>query len=163
MKRVSINTRYLGILLMALGIALAVVIYNFTAAAIDFIDTTGHGDTCGVYETCPHIGVLNQSYIGYAISAVIFLMGLFLAVFGGKPEAAKPDKTRWEAASKTLEGDEKTLYDKIAASGGVMFQSELVEQTGFAKAKVSRILDKMEARGLVEKRRRGMTNAIVLK
>ncbi len=55
------------------------------------------------------------------------------------------------------------LYEKIFAGGGVMFQSDLVEQSGFAKAKVSRILDKMEARGIVEKRRRGMTNAVVLK
>ena len=44
-----------------------------------------------------------------------------------------------------------------------MFQSDLVEKSEFPKAKVSRILDKMEARGLLERKRRGMANAVVLK
>jgi len=64
---------------------------------------------------------------------------------------------------KTLVGDEKLLYEKIVASGGVIFQSNLVEQSNFPKAKVSRILDKMEAKGLLERKRRGMANAIILK
>ncbi|RLE76927.1 MAG: transcriptional regulator, partial [Thermoprotei archaeon] len=35
--------------------------------------------------------------------------------------------------------------------------------TGFSKAKVSRILDKLEAMGLVERKRRGMSNIVLLR
>jgi uncharacterized membrane protein len=44
-----------------------------------------------------------------------------------------------------------------------MFQSELVEKTGYSKSKVSLILDRLEAKRILERKRRGMTNAVVLK
>jgi len=44
-----------------------------------------------------------------------------------------------------------------------MFQSELVDENGYTKVKVTRILDKLEGRGLIERRRRGMTNVVILK
>jgi uncharacterized membrane protein len=86
-----------------------------------------------------------------------------MLIFGGKPQRIEDRKNKWEEVVKTLAGDEKNIYEKIVASEGVVFQSELVEQSGFPKAKVSRILDKMEAKGLLERKRRGMANAVVLK
>jgi uncharacterized membrane protein len=95
------------------------------------------------------------------------VIGAFLLVFGGKPEKSEPNesekKKSWDEKLRTLTGDERTVYEKITASGGVMFQSDLVDKSGFPKAKVSRILDRMEASGLIERKRRGMANAIVLK
>jgi uncharacterized membrane protein len=44
-----------------------------------------------------------------------------------------------------------------------LFQAELIEKTDFNKVKVSRILDKLEGKGLIERRRRGMTNLVLLK
>ena len=64
---------------------------------------------------------------------------------------------------KRLGGDEKSVYQVIADSSGALFQSEVVEKSGFGKVKVTRILDKLEAKGLIERRRRGMTNMILLK
>ena len=90
-------------------------------------------------------------------------MGVFLLIFGGRPEKVEGNKRKWESVLKTLTGDERGIYEKIVASEGVIFQSELVEKSGFPKAKVSRVLDRMEARGLLERKRRGMTNAVVLK
>ena len=145
-----------------MSIVLFVIMYNFSQTMLDIIDS-GELGSCQAYETCPHVTVLNQTYVGYLLSLVIFIIGVFLLIFGGKPEKIEGNKDKWESVSKTLTGDEKTVYEKIIASEGVIFQSELVEKTEFPKAKVSRILDKMEARGLLEKRRRGMTNAIVLK
>jgi uncharacterized membrane protein len=48
-------------------------------------------------------------------------------------------------------------------AGGTAFQSEVVEKTGWSKVKVTRTLDKLESRRLLERRRRGLTNIIVLK
>ena len=40
---------------------------------------------------------------------------------------------------------------------------KLMGKTDFSKVKVTRLLDKLEAKNLIERRRRGMTNAVVLK
>ena len=44
-----------------------------------------------------------------------------------------------------------------------MFQADLIEKTGFSKARMTRIVDKLEGNDLVERKRRGMTNVVVLK
>jgi len=166
MAKFAVNTRYVGIFLIILSIAIFAIMYNFSKTMLDLIDSGQVTGSCMTYETCPHIAILNQAYVGYGLSAIIFAIGVFLAIFGGKPakEANESEKKKkWEETLKTLTGDEKTVYEKIAASGGVIFQSDIVEQSGFAKAKVSRILDRLEANGMIERKRRGMANAIVLK
>lgn len=161
-----VNTRYVGAILIVLSIALFLIMYNFSVEMLHLIDSE-HGGSCTTYEGCPHIAVLNQAYMGYGLSAIIFVIGVFLLAYGGKPaktEVSENEKKReWEEKIQTLTGDERLVYEKIIASNGVIFQSDLVEQSGFPKAKVSRILDRMEAGGLVERKRRGMANAIVLK
>lgn len=62
-----------------------------------------------------------------------------------------------------LKTEEKRLYELTSGSGGAIFQADLVEKSGFSKVKVSRILDKLEGRGLIERRRRGMTNMVIVK
>lgn len=165
MTRFAAGARYMGIALMILGIALFIIFYNFSRSMLELIDSGQVVGSCMTYETCPHIAILNQAYVGYGLSAAIFAIGILMAIFGGKPEKAesKPNKEKWNEVARKLAGDEKTIYEKVMASDGVMFQSDLVEQLGFPKAKVSRILDKMEAGGLVERKRRGMANALVLK
>jgi len=45
----------------------------------------------------------------------------------------------------------------------VLFQSEIVERSGLPKSTVSLTLDKLEAKGIVERRRSGMSNVVILK
>jgi len=68
-----------------------------------------------------------------------------------------------EAALKTLKGNEKKVYQLLIDSNGVLFQTEVVEKSGLPKSTISLTLDKLEARGLVERRRRGMSNVVILK
>jgi len=65
--------------------------------------------------------------------------------------------------SKTLKDDERKVYEAILEAGGVINQSKLPEKTGLPKRSVSRALDLLESRGLVERRRRGMGSVILLK
>lgn len=51
----------------------------------------------------------------------------------------------------------------LRSQGNWMNQSAIVEETGWSKAKVSRLLTRMEDRGLVEKRKDGRRNVIVLR
>jgi uncharacterized membrane protein len=71
-------------------------------------------------------------------------------------------RQRWEEVAKTLKDDEQTLF-KAIIDEGIVHQSELVERTGLPKSNVSRALYGLESRGLIERRRRGMGNVVLLK
>ena len=71
-------------------------------------------------------------------------------------------RQRWEGVAKTLKDDEQTLF-KAIIDEGIVHQSELVEKTGLPKSNVSRALYGLESRGLIERRRRGMGNVVLLK
>ena len=72
-------------------------------------------------------------------------------------------KKGWKEIAKTLKKDERKIYQAIIEAGGIIEQSELPEKTGISKASVSRALDLLESKGLVERRRRGMGNVVLLK
>ena len=77
--------------------------------------------------------------------------------------ALKEREKRWKEIAKTLKEDERKIYQAIIEAGGIIEQSELPEKTGLSKASVSRALDLLESKGLVERRRRGMGNVVLLK
>lgn len=62
-----------------------------------------------------------------------------------------------------LDEEEKQVYESIRKNSGSVFQSDLIKETGFTKVKVTRVLDRLEMKDVLERRRRGMTNIIVLK
>lgn len=73
-------------------------------------------------------------------------------------------KEKWDKLlSELSDPDEKVIVRIVIDDGGTIFQSQLVEKSGFSKSKVSLILDKLEARRILERKRRGMTNVVVLK
>jgi len=72
-------------------------------------------------------------------------------------------KKRWETVLPTLKEDLQLIYQTIIDADGIIPQSDIVEKTGLSKSNVSRSLDMLESMGLIEKRRRGMGNLILLK
>ena len=61
---------------------------------------------------------------------------------------------------RALEGDERKAIELIAAKGGRILQNELVNSLDFSKAKVSRVLMNLERRGIITKKKYGLTNCI---
>ena len=62
----------------------------------------------------------------------------------------------------TLNKEEKQIFNLVAENKAV-FQADLIEKTGISKVRMSRIIDRLEGNGLVERKRRGLTNVVVLK
>lgn len=62
-----------------------------------------------------------------------------------------------------LSDEEKAVYNIIKNSNGSAYQNELIKETGFSKVKITRVLDRLEQKDILERKRRGMTNIIVLK
>ncbi len=61
---------------------------------------------------------------------------------------------------RLLNEDERRMYLEIRDHGGQMLQKDLVALGIFSKAKVTRLLDKLEAKGLVVREPHGMTNRV---
>ena len=69
----------------------------------------------------------------------------------------------WEEIHKKLKGNEQSIYGIIMESEGVLLQSEIVKKTGLGKGTISIALGRMEARDLLEKKKNGMVNVVLLK
>ncbi len=117
-----------------------------------------------------------QTNIGIGIIAFVMIIGLYLIFFGKEEkiitkvktirpqvEVNKITKENYQKILSKLNNDEKLIFDKVIESEGTIFQSDLVDKTKFSKVKITRILDKLEGKGLIERKRRGMTNVIILK
>ena len=65
-------------------------------------------------------------------------------------------------AVNLLEGDEKLLFQKVIDSDMIL-QRDLILKTGFSEPKVSRLLDRLERKGLIVRQRNGMGNRILIK
>ena len=65
-------------------------------------------------------------------------------------------------ALRLLDGDKRRVFNEIVEANGEILQSDLYAQTGFSKAKITRILDYLELKGLIIRKSYGMTNKIVI-
>jgi len=115
------------------------------------------GNICP-YEQLNKLAV--PKFVGLFLLLVLFGVGLYFYL-KKKPEDVKISKAR--KIARDLGDEETKVYDILMNSNGMVFQNEIVDKTQFSKVKVTRILDKLELKGLIERKRRGMTNLIVLK
>lgn len=63
---------------------------------------------------------------------------------------------------RLLNGDERRLFRRIHEAGGEVLQKDLVAEGTFSKAKVTRLLDKLENKSLVVRERYGSTNRVFI-
>jgi len=151
------------------------IIFSFNTALTTIVSTA-----CIHGTACPMRGIIEfQTNLSITITVAVLLIGLYLVFFGEeqkiitkikmfKPPATQvePEKISVDNYRKVLSdlnADERAILEKVIEAQGTLFQSELVDKTGFTKVKVTRILDSLEGRGLIERRRRGMTNVVILK
>jgi len=166
------KNRFVGILVICIAILIGFIIYSFNAAMTTIISTScSHG-----YE-CPMWGTIEfQTNVSIAIMVFVIIIGLYLIFFGQEEKIITKVKTvkqqiepkeikkeNYQKIMSSLEKEERTVLNKIIENQGTIFQSDLADKTGYNKVKVTRILDRLEGRGLIERRRRGMTNVILLK
>lgn len=111
---------------------------------------------------------IGMALVAMSITGTYILLHDSRAVTVPEPAPSAADaileerRQRWEEVAKTLKDDEQALY-RVIMDDGIINQSELVEKTGLSKSNVSRALYGLESRGLIERRRRGMGNVVLLK
>ncbi|MEI8363967.1 MAG: MarR family transcriptional regulator [archaeon] len=167
------KNKIVGILIIIMALLIGGIIYLFNHAMTKIVnESCSHGASCTMWDT-----INFETNISIGIMALVVLIGLYLIFFGKeekiitkieikrikeKVHDQKPKKDYNKVLSE-LASDERQVFEKIIASNGSIYQSDLLSKTGFTKVKVSRILDKLEFKELIERKRRGMTNIIILK
>lgn len=98
----------------------------------------------------------------FGVAFVIATVGGYLFFIPGATLSSSTSTAKKVNLSK-LSADEKKVYNLLKENDNSMYQSDLIKETGFSKVKISRVLDKLSAKGLIDRKRRGMTNIVVLK
>ena len=78
------------------------------------------------------------------------------------PEGLHDEQPVTELALRLLTEDERRIYRRIVEAGGALLQKDLVGAKVFSGPKITRILDRLERKGLIARERYGMTNRIRL-
>jgi uncharacterized membrane protein len=161
------KNRVVGLIIITIALLIGFIIYSFNRALTEIVNTS-----CSHGPECPMWGSINfHTNISLGVMIFVLLIGLYLVFFGQDEKIIKQvkivkkpgEKTDYSINKNNLSEEEKLIVDKLIDSEGSMLQSEIVEKTNYSKVKVTRILDKLEAKGMIERKRRGMTNLVVLK
>lgn len=154
------KNRNVGFLVVGISVLIFLMVGMFNYALKDIVDETcSHGPTCTMYDT-----ISIQSGISLLIAGLVLLIGVFL-VFAKPDEKIIVKKIKEKKKVLNLSGlspSEKEAVKLVKESGGI-FQADLMEKLGIGKVGLTRLLDKLEAKQIVERKRRGMNNFVVLK
>lgn len=106
-----------------------------------------------------------------SVSTIILAFSTFYLLFansiGSKnalliTENSNSSEIDVDFALRLLDGDKRKIFNEIVEAKGEILQSDLHAVTGFSKAKITRILDYLEIKGLVVRKSYGMTNKIAI-
>jgi hypothetical protein len=157
------KNKNVGFLIVGIAIVMAIIVFLFNNVIKQNIGLTcSHGPTCSMYSD------LNmQTWISFIVVAVVFIIGLFLIFARENEKIVIKTKTKIEKKKpidlSELDKNEKEVIKFIQEENGAIFQAELMEKLGIGKVGITRLLDKLEAKQIIERKRRGMNNVVVLK
>lgn len=97
--------------------------------------------------------------IVYAISFLSILIGAFIVIMF----QMKINKIQLERVLKILPREERIVVKILLDNNNQIEQNKLVVLSGFTKVQISRILQKLAERDVVEKKNIGNTNLVMLK
>jgi uncharacterized membrane protein len=155
------ENKQVGWLILGIAVIMLAVVLLFNFGLKDIVSQTcTHGPSCGMYGT-----IRTQTWISVTIIGVIVIIGLFIMF--SKPKEKIVVKNITEKKKKLdisgLEKEEKLVVDLLSKEGNAMFQADVMEKLQIGKVKMTRLLDKLESKQLIERKRRGMNNIVVLK
>lgn len=146
---------------MGISFIMMIVVFLFNSIIEKNLGLTcSHGPTCGMYDSLAF-----QTKISFVLVGVIFIIGLWIMFIKPKEKViVKKVKERKKKIDLTgLNSHEKEAIKILQSENGAIFQKTLMEKLNIGKVGITRLIDKLEAKQIVERKRRGMNNIVVLK
>jgi uncharacterized membrane protein len=157
------KNRNVGFIITGFALILGFMAWLYARALTEIVnENCSHGPTCPMWES---VGF--QTSISMALIIAVVIVGVYFIFFvrddDKKPITPKKiEKRDYSKILKELSDDERYIMNKLIEAQGSVFQSDLVSEV-HTKVKITRILDRLEGKGLIERKRRGMTNIVLLK
>jgi uncharacterized membrane protein len=162
------KNKHVGYTIIGIAAIVIFIIISYDKALVDIVNTS-----CSHGTACPMNAIIDtQRIISIAIAALLLVGGLAMIFFVKEKEVVKEivrEKVEYKEGKKPkkkedlkLDKEEERIYDLLVAKENSMYQSDLVKETKLTKVKITRILDKMEAKKIIKRQRRGMTNIVFL-
>lgn len=156
------KNRNVGYLIAGMSVILAALILLFDNSMREAVASScSHGSSCSMYTA-----ISTQTWIALIIIGVVFFIGLFFILSKETERIVLKTRTITEKRKAVslagLDSREKEAVKIVQEKGGI-FQAELMEKLGIGKVGVTRLLDKLEAKQIIERKRRGMNNFVVMK
>ena len=156
------KNRNVGYLIIGIAVIIGVIIWIFNAGLKRIVgQTCSHGGACTMYDT-----ITVQTWLSLAISGIVLIIGLFL-IFSKEQEKIVIKKVKQKIRKKKLDlsglgSEEKKAVKILQEENGAIFQKTLMERLEVGKVGMTRLLDKLESKQIIERKRRGMNNIVVL-
>lgn len=157
------ENKHVGFLVLGIAIVLVIIVFLFQNALNEIVSSScgfPHSITCPMNQT-----IKQQTYLSLGIVGVLLVIG-FVLIFSKPKEkivVKKFKETKKKVDLRGLDLKEKEVIKILEQENGTIFQATLMEKLGVGKVGLTRLLDKLEAKQLIERKRRGMNNVVVLK
>lgn len=155
------ENKIVGWIIVGIAFLMGIIVLIFNSAMKKIVSKTcTEGPTCTMYDT-----IRTQTLLSLSIIVIVLIIGI--VIMFSKPKEKIIVKTIKEKREKkdysSLDKEEKKVIDLLLNEGKAIFQASLMEKLEIGKVKATRLLDKLEAKQLIERKRRGMNNIVVLK
>lgn len=155
------KNKNVGYLIIGISVFIGLIVWIFNWGMKNIL-----GQTCDMGPSCSMYSSLAiQTWISASIAILVFIIGLFLVL--SKENERVVIKTVKDKKKKIvldgLSSEEKQIIKILQDENNAIFQSSLMERLNTGKVKITRLLDKLEAKQLIERKRRGMNNIVVLR
>jgi len=120
------------------------------------------GTTLKVYEV-PQVYTLRDVLIIMTSSAISSATGVLIYTWSLKGQTQEKTASSRKVSIEQLRGLEKDVYKLLVDKGGSMYQSDILRILNIPKSTLSVVLYRLEAKGVIERRRVGLRNIVKLK
>lgn len=155
------ENKNVGWIIVGIAIVMAIVVLIFNLGLKNIVgETCTHGASCSMFDT-----IAIQTWVSMSIVLIILIIGLVIMFTKPKEKIVvkKVKEKKKKIDTSKLDKKEKEVIEILQSENGGMFQADLMEKLEIGKVGMTRLLDKLEAKQLVERKRRGMTNLVVLR
>ena len=159
------ENKNVGYLILGIAVTLVFIIFLFNSALKEIVSlgcAEEHGTSCPMYKS-----VNQQTYLALAIVGILMVIAIVLIT--SKPteriiiKKVKEKIKKKKLDTSKLSKDERELVNLLVKENKAMFQADLKEKLEVGKVKLTRLLDKLEDKNFIERKRRGMNNLVVLR
>ncbi|MEK6912977.1 MAG: hypothetical protein AABX26_03420 [Nanoarchaeota archaeon] len=157
------ENKHVGFIIIGIAVMLVLIVLLFQSALKDIVLAScgsPHALSCPMNQT-----IKQQTYLALGIVGILLVLG-FVMIFNKPKEKIiirniKEKKKRLNLTG--LDSKEKEVVNILEKENGTIFQADLMEKLGTGKVGITRLLDKLESKQIIERKRRGMNNVVVLK